>query len=542
MADRRPNVFIVMTDEERYPPPYEDDKLAEFRRTQLPGRQRMLDEGVSLHRHYAASAACLPSRASLFTGQYPSLHGVTNTDGLAKQPSDPAMSWLDPDTVPTMGDWFRAAGYRTHYRGKWHISHADLLTPGTHDGLVANDRDGNVLADAYDAYRRANRLDPFGFDGWIGPEPHGANPANAGYVRDNLFTDQVEQLFSTLSSDPDTPWLTVASLVNPHDIVFSGFGWQFLGFPEPADDTVPDIAAAPSQGDSLASRPSAQADFVRCYPQVLFPQPTDLAYRRFYYWLHKIVDACILRLLEMLDASGQAENTIVLFTSDHGDMLGAHGGMQQKWHTAYDEAIRVPMAIRGSGITAGAEGLSLPTSHVDIVPTLLGLIGAEPEALQKKVSQHHIEAQPLVGRDLSGMLTGSASLGDVYSPVYFNTEDDISRGLRHANRFTGKEYEPVGGPAKVESVITHLHTGADGAAELWKLNRFYDVLDEEAAAGPDAPPVIESQWELHNLSADPEERTDLSAVTEHNDTVTKLRGLLDEQRAAKHRVPEHVNP
>ena len=73
---------------------------------------------MELHRHYAGSTACLPSRATLFTGQYPSLHRVTNTDGLAKQASDPLMTWLDPSTVPTMGDWFRAAGYRTHYRGK----------------------------------------------------------------------------------------------------------------------------------------------------------------------------------------------------------------------------------------------------------------------------------------------------------------------------------------------------------------------------------------------------------------------------------------
>ena len=125
MTAARPNVLVIMTDEERYPPPYEAEPLAEFRRTQLPARERLRAASVELHRHYAGSTACLPSRATLFTGQYPSLHGVTNTDGLAKQASDPAMTWLDPNSVPTMGDWFRAAGYQTHYRGKWHISHAD---------------------------------------------------------------------------------------------------------------------------------------------------------------------------------------------------------------------------------------------------------------------------------------------------------------------------------------------------------------------------------------------------------------------------------
>ena len=114
-----PNILLIMTDEERYPPPYETAEVAEFRRTQMPARERIRSGGLELHRHYAGSTACVPSRATLFTGQYPSLHGVSKTDGIAKQAADPAMGWLDPDEVPTLGDWFRAGGYQTHYRGKW---------------------------------------------------------------------------------------------------------------------------------------------------------------------------------------------------------------------------------------------------------------------------------------------------------------------------------------------------------------------------------------------------------------------------------------
>jgi hypothetical protein len=62
-------------------------------------------------------------------GQYPSLHGEAETDGIAKRHYDPAMNWIDPDQVPTVGDSYRAAG-TAHYRGKWHVSHADLLVPG----------------------------------------------------------------------------------------------------------------------------------------------------------------------------------------------------------------------------------------------------------------------------------------------------------------------------------------------------------------------------------------------------------------------------
>ena len=56
------------------------------------------------------------------------------------------MGWLDPDEVPTLGDWFRAGGYQTHYRGKWHVSHADLSIPGSHEGLMASDDDGRPIA------------------------------------------------------------------------------------------------------------------------------------------------------------------------------------------------------------------------------------------------------------------------------------------------------------------------------------------------------------------------------------------------------------
>ena len=155
-----PNILLIMTDEERYPPPYETAEVAEFRRTQMPARERLRSGGLELHRHYAGSTACVPSRATLFTGQYPSLHGVSKTDGIAKQASDPAMGWLDPDEVPTLGDWFRAGGYQTHYRGKWHVSHADLSIPGSHEGVMASDDDGRPIADAVEAYRKADRLEP----------------------------------------------------------------------------------------------------------------------------------------------------------------------------------------------------------------------------------------------------------------------------------------------------------------------------------------------------------------------------------------------
>ena len=203
---------------------------------------------------------------------------MTSTDGTAKQSSDPGMHWLDPDSVPTLGDWFRAGGYQTHYRGKWHISFADLAIPGTHEGLKASDDEGKAIPEAVAAYRGADRLDPFGFSGWIGREPHGAAKSDCGTVRDGVFAEQVVELFDELASARSNgPWLTVASFVNPHDIAFSGFGWeQILKF-GPPDNTVPEIPEAPSQSDSFAGRPACQEAFKALWPQMIFEQPPTWA-------------------------------------------------------------------------------------------------------------------------------------------------------------------------------------------------------------------------------------------------------------------------
>lgn len=544
MADR-PNVLVIMTDEERYPPPYEDAGITAFRANHLPARARLRARSVELHRHYAAATACAPSRASFFTGHYPSLHGVRVTDGIAKAAGDPEISWLDPDQVPTMGDWFRAAGYRTHYRGKWHISHADLPVLGSHAGLRTNDASGTVTADAVDAYRAADRLDPFGFAGWVGREPHGPDPADSGFVKDGLYGEQVTDLFGRLERESDdSPWLTVASFVNPHDIAFAGGAWQIFGFPGP-DDTVPEVGPAPSQGDGFDGRPTAQHEFHRIWPKALFPQVADLDYRRLYYWLHKLVDRVIERILDALDASRFAHDTVVLFTSDHGDLVGAHGGMVQKWHNAFDEAIRVPMLVSGPGIDPGGPGIVAPTSHVDILPTLLGLAQLRPDDLASAVSERHVETHDLVGRDLSAVLSGKGGTEALDDPVYFMTEDQVTRGSRQRSFVTDEAYEPVAEPANVESVIANLPTGEAGTPELWKLSHYYERLDEWDAAhglpgpGPFASEPAESEWELYNLTTDPDERHNLDTS---GATAGGLGRLLEAQRDAKRVVPRHLNP
>ncbi len=401
----RPNILLIMTDEERYPTPYEGPELEQFRRTQTPARTALRASGVEFHRHYAGSTACSASRATLFTGQYPSLHGVSQTDGISK--SNTEVFWLDPNTVPTMGDWFRAGGYRSYYRGKWHISHADLPVIGTHEGLMSSDYRGQPIPPTVAAYLKADRLEPYGFSGWVGREPHGIGPQDMGIVRDGLYAEQVSTMFSELAqSRSDGPWMAVASFVNPHDILFQGMMWNQMLHLDGPDDTVPDIPQAPSQSDSFADRPNCHEDFTLVWPQMTYPQQADMAYRRLYYYLHKVVDKAIGRILSSLHDSGMADDTVVILTSDHGDLIGAHGGMFQKWYNAYDESIRVPLLVSGPGVARPNGGFNLPTSHVDLIPTMLGLAGVDIEAAAAQVAKTHTEAQTLPGRDLSGVLLG----------------------------------------------------------------------------------------------------------------------------------------
>ncbi len=120
---------------------------------------------------------------------------------------------------------------------------------------------------------------------------------------------------------------------------------------------MPDVPEAPSQSDSFTGRPACQEAFKAIWPQMIFETATDLGYRRLYYYLLKLVDQAIGRILEALEQSGMADDTIVVFTSDHGDLLGAHGGLIQKWCNAFDEATRVPLLVAGPGIDPGRGGV-----------------------------------------------------------------------------------------------------------------------------------------------------------------------------------------
>ncbi len=561
----RPDVVILMTDEERAAPPYESAELAAWRAQSLPGTQWFVENGMRFTRHYTGSLACVPSRPTIFTGHYPDVHGVTQTDGLGKDAGDSRMRWLPPHEVPTLGNWFRAGGYDTHYDGKWHISHADL-----HDAAGArvqtNTVDGTVLPDAVQGYLDADPLAPYGFSGWVGPEPHGASTADSGFRRDPLLADRVvawleDRYRRRTAGDVDAlrPFLLVASFVNPHDIVLFP-AWQRRS-PLPARDGVPSIPEAPTQHEDLASKPAAQIAYREAYPTGYGPAPAigrmyrkgAQAYRDLYYRLHQEVDAPLDRVRRAVLA-GSTEAVLVR-TSDHGDLLGAHGGLHQKWFNLYDEATRVPFYLARVGADPTVSGEhALPTSHVDLLPTLLAAAGLSEAELAPALSETFSEVHALPGRSLLPALSGALPS----RPVYLMTRDNMLEGdtglSAFARRLRLTRQPPL--PLRIQ-IAAHVASGFEGvvaehAGSLWKLVRVFDDpatwtepgVRHLAANGPAGPEYrtepLPDEWELYDLSQDPAEADNRAGDPAFADQLSALRVVLKEEQ--RRCLPERHRP
>jgi len=576
-AAERPDVIIVMTDEERAIPPYETDEVLAWRQRILTGRRWFDENGVSFTRHYTGSLACVPSRPTIFTGQYPDLHGVTQTDGIGKVFNDSRMRWLRRGEVPTLGNWFTAAGYDTHYDGKWHISHADLDDPATGGPLATNDNDGVVDQAAVQRYLDADPLAPFGFSGWVGPEPHGAGLANSGTRRDPLIADRVvawlEDRYArrrTGDADALRPFLLVASFVNPHDIVLFP-SWVVRSPLKSSHLDPPPVPPAPTADEDLRTKPAAQIAFREAYYSGYGPGPAIQAvydhngqrYRDLYYRLHAEVDNPIDRVRRAV-TSGSG-NAVLVRTSDHGDLLGAHGGLHQKWFNLYDEATRVPFVIAriGDGAT-GPRVVTAPTSHVDIVPTLLGAAGVDVEAVAETLREEFSEVHPLPGRNLMPVVDGAPA--DAERAVYLMTRDNMLEGDSGASGVGRMLRQTVNPPAPLRIRIP-AHTAANfeglvirvdddnapgGSGHLWKLVRSFD--DPSTWTEPGVRQLasnglggevyrtspLDDQWELYDLTADPIEALNRWSDPDLHDLRGYLRMALKQSRASS--VPERNNP
>jgi arylsulfatase A-like enzyme len=490
--------------------------------------------------------------------------------------------------VPTLGNWFRAAGYDTHYDGKWHISHADLEDPVTGQSLATNDDDGVIDPAAVKRYVDADPLAPYGFSGWVGPEPHGALLSNSGFRRDPLIANRVvawleDRYARRRAGDQDAlrPFLLVASFVNPHDIVLFP-AWLRRNPLQASPLDPPPVPPAPTADEDLATKPAAQVAFREAYYSGYGPaRIVSRSYRRnlqryrdLYYRLHAEVDAPIDRVRRAVTEGG-SEHAVLVRTSDHGELLGAHGGLHQKWFNLYDEATRVPFTIAriGDGATR-PRVVTAPTSHVDLVPTLLGAAGVDVDAVAAQLAESFSEVHPLPGRNLMPVVDGAAA--DEHRAVYLMTRDNVLEGDTGASataRQLGRTVNPpaplrIKVPANVaanfEGLVVRVEESETpgtppsfrspqgGAGHLWKLVRTFDDpatwtepgVRHLAANGKGGDAYrsdpLDDQWELYDLTADAIEADNRWTDPGLHELRQQLRTRLKQSRASA--VPERHNP
>ena len=206
---------------------------------------------------------------------------------------------------------------------------------------------------------------------------------NAGINRDDGYVSQAESFLRRRAASGDAqPFLMVVSLVNPHDIVFWP-AWSMWKRSLLDLEGVGDIGAAPSEASMLVDEPEALKSYREAYFAAYGPRGivewiytrAPETYRRFYASLMRRADRQMQRVLAALVETGLEDSTHVVCTSDHGELLGAHGGLHQKWYNAFEETVRVPMVIAEAEAPANRRGVVSEqlSSHEDLVPTLLSL-------------------------------------------------------------------------------------------------------------------------------------------------------------------------
>jgi choline-sulfatase len=597
--NRRPNILFLTCDQNRYPPVYESAQVRAWRQQNLRTQNALMANGMNFNQYHCSTSACAPARTTMYTGQYPSLHGVSQVTGAAKADFDPDMFWLTQYTVPTLGNYLRAGGYRCIYKGKGHFAtQVTPIEPGTKTGMLSFDANTGVPDPERERlYLEQNVLSPFGFDGWIGPEPHGANPHNSGSSsappglagRDQVYANEAVEIIKALDANrrDRSPWFLVASFVNPHDISTVGTeswvdtrvadgragpcseakGWQFTVGPTipPADQLFDNSAYLPSFTQDLSAQdlPVALKSYRDAYHEFLTGIPDIPHYLRYYYQLVLNVDNEMWKVYSALKASRFYRDTIVILWSDHGELLSSHGDMHEKWHQSFQESARIPLMISNPVMfPSGVQNNNLVT-QVDVVPTVLGLCGLEEEALRETFTQF-TDPQPLVGRDLSGLVKGTTPPSEVTDPVYYYTEDEISVGLDQDNWY-GFPYNSVIQPNNVETVFNFM----DG--KLWRLSRFYEnpqywsdpsntpgcgtsivngQLPKNNPPGTYTIPVQQvvktspepDQWEMYNITDDPTELHNLYNNPAFAGTQSVLADMLSQLACEKRLQPNVPNP
>jgi arylsulfatase len=343
----KPNLLFLWTDEQRA------DTMAAYGNTRfhVPTMNKLAAQSVVFDRPYVVQPVCTPSRSCVMTGWWPHQSGCVNNNIMLKK---------ETKTVPELlGD----SAYRTGYMGKWHLGDEIFPQHGFEEWKAMEDG----------TYRKWNSLgrDPNARSAYhhfllrMGYKPDG----NGDFARSFATKLPVEHSKpSFLANEASNfmlkhraePWMLYVNFLEPH-----------MPFSSVLDDlhTEAETPLLNYPGTPLGPEPA-------WYRRRRGEPPTAAQLQRTarnYAGLCSLVDQALARILWTLEVTGQLENTIICYTTDHGEMMGAHGIMAKQ--VMYEEAVRVPLLISAPFRGVKPHHVKYPVSHIDVVPTMLELLG-----------------------------------------------------------------------------------------------------------------------------------------------------------------------
>ncbi|MBP0452287.1 sulfatase-like hydrolase/transferase [Kitasatospora sp. RG8] len=496
---RRPNILLIVTDEERATIPRPQGFT-------LPARERLAERGTTFERYYTASAMCSSARSVIYTGQHLPLTEIYDNDNM------PYIRPLRPE-LGTLGTMLREAGCYATYQGKWHLSNA-YVTP----------QNPGPTTDALEPYGFSEFNDWGDIDGG----------AWAGLKIDPVIAGQAVKWLRNRAPvvAADQPWFMAVNFVNPHDIMsfdYGGssqvqlpFGLAHAVVTRPAPD-IPvyrrrwDFDLPASLHDDLSGAAPAVAEFARMLDTVFGPVADD---RHWYdglnFYLNAIrdVDRSIELVLDALEASGQADRTVVVFTSDHGEMAGSHG-LRQKGGLVYDENLHVPFILSHPDFPSGVSTEAL-ASAVDIAPTLLEFAGVDP-------SGRATRPPALKGRSLRPVLDGGTVRDGVLTAIESVTALDASFWFEFADpEAPGRIQSGDLRPDWTKRGFLRGYTDA-----RYTFGRYFSPLNPNRPTSPEALYAL-NDVVLYDRAEDPAETRNLAADPAHRDLVARYSTLLED--------------
>lgn len=363
---RQPNFLIVMTDHQRGDMVHPDHPAI------TPNLDRLAQEGITFTETFCPSPHCCPSRATFFTGLYPSRHGVWNNVC-----NDQALSRGLNDGVRTWSEDLTDTGYQLHFCGKWHVSveespadrgwreHFVSAAAGTYHGvewshyqdLAAQPeetrwREGTISRPGYGSFRMYGTA------------------SDAGETHDEIAVAKALDVLGSISED-DQPWCLYLGLIGPHDPY--DVPQQYLDL-----YNVEEIPLPESYNDLMHDKPVV---YQRIRQQI-FAQLTEREVREAirHFWAYcTYLDGLFGQVLDALERTGQMDNTLVLYCADHGDYCGEHG-LFAKGIPCFRGAYHVPAIIRWPGrVINPGERVDEFVSLADFGPTFLDAAGLSPE-------------------------------------------------------------------------------------------------------------------------------------------------------------------